>query len=109
MSKAYSSNLKRSQFELIEPLIPAAKPGGRPREVNMWAVINAIFSVLVQGCKWRDLPEEFPPPQTVYTYFRNWRIDGTWIDIHDHVRAWTRADCERHSSPDEVIVDSLHR
>lgn len=106
MSKAYSSNLTQSQFELIEPLIPAAKPGGRPREVNMWAVINAIFYVLVQGCKWRDLPRDFPAWQTVYTYFRNWRIDGTWIDIHDRVRAWTRADCQRLSSPSEVIVDS---
>lgn len=76
MSKAYSSNLTQSQFELIEPLIPVAKSGGRPREVEIWAVLNAIFYVLVQGCKWRDLPENFPAWQTVYTYFRNWRIDG---------------------------------
>lgn len=33
--------------------------------------------VLVSGCKWRDLPGDFPAWQTVYTYFRNWRIDGT--------------------------------
>jgi len=41
--------------------------------------------------KWRDLPGDFPAWQTVYTYFRNWRIDGTWTDIHDRLRAWTRA------------------
>jgi transposase len=29
MSKAYSSNLTEWQWELIEPLIPPAKPGGR--------------------------------------------------------------------------------
>jgi transposase len=106
MSKAYSSNLTQSQFELIEPLIPVAKSGGRPREVEIWAVLNAIFYVLVQGCKWRDLPENFPAWQTVYTYFRNWRIDGTWIEIHDRLRAWTRADHERLPSPSEAIVDS---
>ncbi|MEM8544241.1 MAG: transposase, partial [Cyanobacteria bacterium P01_H01_bin.119] len=41
---------------MIEPLIPPAKPGGRPRSADMWAVINAIFYVVVQGCKWRDIP-----------------------------------------------------
>jgi putative transposase len=50
MSKAYSSNLTQEQWELIEPLIPAAKPGGRPRTVEMWDILNAIFYVLCEGC-----------------------------------------------------------
>jgi len=45
MSKAYSLYLTQSQFKLIEPLIPATKPGGRPRTVDMWTVLNAIFGV----------------------------------------------------------------
>jgi transposase len=103
MSKAYSSNLTQWQWELIEllscrafyggtpaeraPLIPAAKPGGQNREVEIWSVINAIFYLLTQGCTWRNLPGDFPAWQTVCTYFalrvtrhaRNWRKDGTWI------------------------------
>ena len=106
MSKAYSSNLSQAQFELIEPLIPPAKPGGRHREVEMWAVLNAILYVVVQGCKWRDLPGDFPVWQTVYTYFRNWRQDGTWVAIHDRLRGWLRADNGRLLSPSEAIVDS---
>ena len=43
MSKAYSSNLTLEQWELLEPLIPSAKPGGRPREVNVWDILNAIL------------------------------------------------------------------
>jgi putative transposase len=39
------------RFELIEPLIPPAKPGGRPQEVDMWAVSKAMLDVVVQGCK----------------------------------------------------------
>lgn len=51
MSKAYSSNLTQEQWELIEPMIPAAKPGGRSREVEIWAVLNGIFYLLTQVFK----------------------------------------------------------
>ena len=106
MCKAYSSNLTQAQFELIEPLIPPAKPGGRPREVDMWAILNAILYVVVQGVKWRDIPGDLPPWSTVYTYFRNWRNDGTWLLIHDRLRGWVRADEGRQESPSEAIIDS---
>lgn len=106
MSKEYSSNLTREQFELLEGLLPAAKPGGRPRSICLWAVLNAIFYVVVQGCKWRDLPGDFPAWQTVYTYFRNWKQDGTWEAIHAHLRGWSRAEAGRLESPSEVILDS---
>jgi len=92
MSKVYSSNLTKEQWELIEPLIPGAKTGGRKREVDIWCVLNAIFYVLTQGCTWRNLPGDFPAWQTVYTYFRNWRQDGTWVSIHDQLRDWVRVD-----------------
>ncbi len=81
-------------------------PGGRPRTVDIWEVLNAIFYVLVEGIQWRALPSDFPAWQTVYTYFRNWRTDGTWIQIHDHLREWSRIEQERHPSPSEAIIDS---
>jgi transposase len=81
MSKAYTSNLTRDQFELIEPMLPKAKPGGRPRTVCLWAVLNAIFYLVSQGCSWRELPGDFPAWQTVYTYyFLQWAMDTLgWI------------------------------
>ena len=87
-------------------MIPPAKPGGRPRSVEIWDILNAIFYVLCEGCRWRSLPHDFPNWQTVYTYFRNWRIDGTWIQIHDHLREWVRVDEERSVSPSEAVIDS---
>jgi putative transposase len=60
MSKSYTTNLTQEQWELIEPLIPLAKKGGRNREVDMWAVINAIFYIVIQGCTCRNLPGDFP-------------------------------------------------
>jgi transposase len=106
MSKAYPSNLTQDQFELLSDLLPPAKPGGRPRQVDLWQILNAIFYVLVEGCRWRSLPGDFPAWQTVYTYFRNWRKDGTWLQIHDRLREWSRVDQQRYPSPSEVIIDS---
>lgn len=106
MTKAYTSNLTRDQFEVIEPLLPAAKPGGRPRTTCLWAVLNALFYLVKQGCSWRDLPGDFPAWQTVYTYYRTWVNDGTWDAIHDRLRAWIRVSEGRHESPSEVILDS---
>jgi putative transposase len=106
MSKAYPSNLTQAEFDYLNDLIPEAKPGGRPRQVDLWEVLNAIFYVLMQGCSWRALPGDFPAWQTVYTYFRNWRKDGTWILIHDRLRDWTRMEEERDPRPSEASIDS---
>ncbi|MBH8575987.1 transposase, partial [Nostocaceae cyanobacterium CENA369] len=102
MSKVYPSNLTQEQFELISGLIPPRKPGGRKRSVDIYSVLNAIFYVLCEGCRWRSLPGDFPNWQTVYTYFRNWRKDGTWVKIHDHLREWVRVDHHRDASPSEA-------
>ena len=72
----------------------------------MWEVLNAIFYILVEGVRWRALPGDFPAWQTVYTYFRNWRTDGTWLDIHDRLYRCTRIDQGRHPSPSEAVLDS---
>lgn len=106
MSKAYPSNLTLAEYELLKDLLPDAKPGGRPRSVELWDVLNAIFYILVEGVRWRALPGDFPAWQTVYTYFRNWRKDGTWIDIHDRLYRCTRLEQGRHPSPSEAVLDS---
>ena len=41
--KAYATDLTDEQWAILGPLIPPAKPGGRPREVEMREVLNAIF------------------------------------------------------------------
>lgn len=105
MSKAYPSNLTRDQYELLRDLLPEAKSGGRPRSVDLWEVLNAIFYLLVDGVRWRSLPGDFPAWQTVYTYFRTWRQDGTWVAIHDRLREFVRIEAERQPSPSEAIID----
>jgi len=67
--KPYPSDLTDEEWTLLKPLIPPAKPGGRPRHWEMREILNAIFYVLRSGCAWRMLPRDFPPWQTVYDYF----------------------------------------
>jgi transposase len=73
--------------------------------VDLWEVLNAILYLLVEGCRWRALPGDFPPWQTVYTYFRNWRKDGTWVVIHDHLREWVGLS-KTAPQPSEAVIDS---
>jgi transposase len=70
----YPSDMTDPEWAVIEPLIPAAKPGGRPRKTDMRAAINAILYLLRTGCPWRYLPcDGFPPRSTVYNVFRNFQ------------------------------------
>lgn len=104
--KAYPSDLSDGEWSLIEPLIPPAKRGGRPRTTDMREVLNSIFYVLRGGCAWRMLPHDLPPWQTVYDYFRRWRQDGTWQHIHDTLRREVRRQAGREEEPSAAILDS---
>lgn len=105
-NQRYPTDLTDRQWQCILPLIPAAKPGGRPRSVEIRQVLNAILYLVVGGIQWRMLPTDFPKWQTVYTYFRTWRDDGTWQRIHDTLRAEVRRRAGRHKHPTAGCVDS---
>jgi len=57
----YPSDLTDDEWQLIEPLIPPAKRGGRRREVNVREVMNGVMYVLSTGCQWRAIPKDLPP------------------------------------------------
>jgi transposase len=103
---AYPSDLSDEEWDIIEPLVPAINSGGRPADHERREMVNAIFYVLRTGCQWRFLPHDLPPWKTVYTYFRNWRLDGTWPRIHDALRRKVRQAAGRHAEPSAAILDS---
>jgi putative transposase len=106
MVQRYPTDLTEAEWTLLVPLIPAAKPGGRPRTTDMREVVNAIFYVLRGGCQWRLLPTDFPPYQTVYHYFRTWRCAGVWERMHDTLRGDVREAAGRSREPSAGIIDS---
>ena len=101
------SDLTDVQWERLEPLIPAAKPGGRPRKTDMRAAMNAIFYLLRTGCPWRYLPRgAFPPRSTVYNIFRQFQRDGVWERIWEELHMALREALGREASPTAAILDS---
>jgi putative transposase len=104
--KPYPTDVTDAPWALIEPLIPAAKPGGRPRTVDMREVINALFYLSRAGCAWRLLPHDFPPWSTVHEYYWRWRRDGTWERIHDTLRETVRIEVGREPEPSAALLDS---
>src|SRR6266850_1477213 len=55
--RRYASDLTDAEWGLIEPHMPAAKPLGRPREIELRAVLDAILYIARTGCQWRMLPQ----------------------------------------------------
>jgi putative transposase len=105
--KPYPSDLTDAQWAILEPLIPPAKQGGRPREVDMREIVNAMLYLNRTGCQWDMLPHDLPPKSSVYDYFAQWREDGTWEQFVDALRTQVRTEVEnRDATPSAGSVDS---
>jgi putative transposase len=105
--KRYPSDLTDAQWAILEPWIPAARPGGRPRKTEMREVVNAIFYLSREGCSWRALPHDFGIPwKTVYNYFEAWTQDGTWDRFLDALRRRARRAAGRDPDPRVGAIDS---
>ncbi len=104
--KQYTSDLTDAEWTEIEPLLPPEKPVGRGREVDLRAVLNAIYYRADNGVKWRNLPSDFPAWQTVYTYFRTWVRLGVWEEINMALVKCVRQSAGREAEPSLTIIDS---
>lgn len=103
----FPSDLTDKEWERLEPLIPAAKPGGRPRATDMRQAMNAILYLLRTGCPWRYLPRDgFPPRSTVYNIFRRFQAEGRWEAIWAELHMALRERLGREASPSAAVLDS---
>src|SRR3954454_13932287 len=100
--------LSDEQYALLVPMIPPAKPGGRPRTTDMRRLLDGLFYLVRTGCQWRHLPPPpaFPPWRTVYGYMRGFADAGVWEAIRHHLVTMLREREGREPSPSAAIVDT---
>lgn len=106
MIPVYPTDLTDEQWALIEPLIPGAKHGGRPRTVDMRQVLNTIFYLNKAGCQWAMLPKDLAKRSTANDYFNAWKTDGTWQAIMDALRQQVRLAAGHEPEPQKAAIDS---
>jgi len=102
----YASDMTDAEWKLIEPLMPARSRLGRPREISLRGIMNAILYIGASGCQWRALPKDFPPCSTVQYYFYKWRGSGLWRAINDVLVRRMRERQGRKPTPSAGIIDS---
>jgi putative transposase len=106
MRKPYRSDLTDAQWAIIQPLLPPAKSGGRPREVALREVVNTLFYQSRTGVQWDYLPHDLVPKSTAWDYFVAWGQDGTWQRIVDALRGAVRQAEGREATPSAACIDS---
>jgi putative transposase len=101
----YGSDMTDGQWAVIEPLIPVYK-WGRPRELDMRRVVDAIFYIDKTGCQWAMLPHEYPKYQSVFHHFQRWSGEGAWEAINSALREQVRVADGREVQPSAASLDS---
>jgi putative transposase len=102
----YTSDLTDAEWQLIDYCFPKPSKKGRRRKHPLRELVNAVFYLVKTGCQWRNLPKDFAPWRTVYHYFRLWKRNGLWNQIHTHLREHLRVIEGRKRQPSAAIIDS---
>ena len=102
----YPSDLTDAKWNVVRPLLPDRNHLGRPREVDLREVWNAIQYIAASGCAWSLLPKDFPPVSTVRYYFYRWRDDGLLVEINRALVAAARLAAGRDTHPTGGVIDS---
>lgn len=103
--RPYSSDLTPEQWAEVRPFIRDSHTG-RPIELPLKDILDAIFYKQANGCKWKDLPHDFPDYRRVHEWFLKWRDDGTFDIVMDHLRRLARKASGSDPEPSEACPDS---
>jgi putative transposase len=103
----YTSDMSDKQWRTIQPLLPLTRDRqGRPIELDMHQVVNAIFYIVRTGCQWENMPKDYPNHNSVYYHYRKWCCDGTWQRVNEALRQQERQQQGRQPEPSAAIIDS---
>ena len=100
--KNYSTNLTENQWQVIINIFPDE----RKRKHSLREIFDGLFYLLKTGCQWRMIPINFPPWNTIYYYYRQWKNNGLIEEIHEVLRGIVRKIHGRNESPSAACIDS---
>ena len=104
--RGYPTDLTDEQWALVAPYLPPNRGRGRPTQLDLRAVLNALLYFTRTGCQWRLLPREFPPWESVRYYFDKWTRDGTLEHVQRELVRQARGQVGRPDPPTAGIIDS---
>jgi putative transposase len=104
--QGYPTDLNDTEWAQIAPYLPEPSWTGTPRKHSWRTLLNAMFYVVKNGCGWRALPHDFPAWQTVYHYFRLFRLNGLWEQLNTIIREAVRQKEGRQAQASAMIADS---
>ncbi len=106
----YPTDMTDEEWAALEPALPVmlcgTPLGGRPEKHSRRTMIDAMFYIDDNGCKWRALPRDYPPFSTVHAMFTRWTEDGVWADVIDILRPQAREAGGRDPEPSAAAIDS---
>ena len=102
MRKKYDTDLTDEQWAEIAPLFV----GMRKYKWEKRELLDAVSYLVDSGCKWRQLPHDFPPAFTIHSFYRRARLSGLWDKILKHMVKVTRKNAGLDENPTVALVDS---
>lgn len=98
----YPCDLTDAEWSIVEPMIPV----GNKSTWHKRSLLDAVFYIEKTGCQWEYLPHDYPPHDTVWSFFRRMRDNGLWEKIKDALVKASRIKAGRKESPTYGIIDS---
>jgi putative transposase len=100
--KRYPSDLSDEEWALTIPFFA----GYRPVSTTIREVVEACLYLVAEGCRWRALPKDFPPWQTVRWWWDRFRREGVWEGATRALTLAARTAAGRGAEPRTGLVDS---
>ena len=98
----YESDLTNEQWKEIEQFFPS----GNKSKYHKRALVEAVLYIVKTGCQWRMLPHDYPPHDTVWSFYRRARNGGVWEKVMNHMVKITRKNAGRNENTSYALIDS---
>jgi transposase len=69
-------------------------------------MVNGIVSINRPGAQWRELDSKYPPWQSVYYHFGQFKIRGIWEELLGSLAVKERVGQKREETPSRLAIDS---